>query len=374
MARKLLFVATEDWFVRSHFLPLIRAAAEMGFEPLVAARMTDAGAEIEAAGAALRPLSGQRGGYHPAHLWSQARELRALFAHEQPALIHAIALKPSFLCALAASAAPKAGLVLAITGFGYLASRNAMLKAGRAAAVSFIAHFARGKRTRLVFENEHDRRKFEKRGAPGAHMFVVPGAGVDASRFDPLSEAPTPPVRIGIASRLLRSKGLDTAIEAFSLARARNPAIELVIAGAPDPENPASFTASDVAAWSRQPGVRCIGWTSDIPGFWSDKHIAVVPSLGGEGLPKSMLEAAACRRAIITTDAPGCRDFVRDNENGVLTLRGDAHGLAQAMAQLAADAGLRARLAAQARRDVEAGYTIAHVAEAMGRAWRSLAS
>jgi glycosyltransferase involved in cell wall biosynthesis len=372
-ARKILFVATEDWFIRSHFLPLIRGAAAMGLQPLAAARMGEAADDIARAGAELRPLTGARGGYDPALLWRQAGELRALFARERPAIIHTIALKPSFLGALSSSAAPSAGLVMAITGFGYLAANSdPVLKAGRGFAISMITHYARRANTRLVFENEHDRRKFAKRGAPDAHMFVVPGAGVDAAALTPAPEPPSAPIRVGMASRLLRSKGLESALDAIAALRAEGHDIRLQIAGAPDPENPASFSAEDVAAWGRRGGVECIGWTNDINAFWAGVHIALAPSLGGEGLPKSLLEAAACGRAIVTTDAPGCRDFVRDNENGLLALRGDAAGLARAIATLAGDATLRARLGAQARRDIENGYTTHHVVAEMSRAWRSL--
>jgi glycosyltransferase involved in cell wall biosynthesis len=370
--KKLLFVATEDWFVRSHFLPFIERARAEGWTPLVAARAAAAAGDLAAAGARVIPLSGARRNLSPAALWAEARELRAVLKAERPDLIHAIALKPAVITALAAGAAPQAGLVFAITGMGYLgASRDWRLRLARAAAIHLIAQAAAARSAMLVVENAHDRRKFEKRGVRRERTLILPGAGIDPARFHASPEPPAPPFRVGLAARLLRSKGVEDAVEAVQRLRREGGDLELRIAGAPDPDNPASYSEEDMAGWGALPGVACLGWVGDISAFWADAHVAVFPSRGGEGLPKSLLEAAALGRAIVASDAPGCRDFVRDGETGLLVPRMDPAALAAAIARLAHDPALRRALAAAAREQVLSGHTHEIVAAAIAGAWES---
>ncbi len=370
--RKLLFVATEDWFIQSHFLPMLAAAREEGFEPHVAARIGEAAETLRAAGAVLHPLSGERGSFAPHSIAASAQELGALFAREKPDLIHAIGLKPSLLTSFACGSAPDAALLFAITGFGFFAASRQMLhKAMRGAAIGVIASTAIRRRASLLFENPHDRRKFEKRGAPLSRMFIAPGAGVDVTRLTPEPEPALPPFRIGLASRLVKSKGVDVALAALAKLRAEGLEAELVIAGAPDPQNPASYTEADVASWRARKGVVCVGWISDVRPFWASVHAAAIPSMGGEGLPKTLLEAAACGRALVTTDVPGCRDFVRDGETGLLVQPNDPVALAGAFRRLMNDGALRRRLAGAARREAEEEYTTTHVAAVMKDAWRT---
>jgi len=370
--RKLLFVATEDWFIQSHFLPMLAAARAEGFQTHVAARIGDAAETLRAAGAILHPLSGQRGSFAPHSIAASAQELGTLFARERPALIHAIGLKPSLLTAFAARSAPDAALLFAITGFGFFAASRQMLhKAMRGAAIGMIASTAIRRRASLLFENPHDRRKFEKRGVPMDHMFIAPGAGVDVEKLKPEPEPPAAPFRIGLASRLVKSKGVDVALAALTRLRGEGADVELVIAGAPDPQNPASYTEEDIASWRARKGVTCVGWISDVRPFWAGVHVAAIPSMGGEGLPKTLLEAAACGRALVTTDVPGCRDFVRDGETGLIVPPNDSVALATAFRRLMNDTALRRRLAAAARNEAETTYTTAHVTAVMAAAWRA---
>ena len=117
---------------------------------------------------------------------------------------------------------------------------------------------------------------------------------------------------------MLWSKGIDVAVEAVRLARAKGAAIELSLYGAPDPSNPKAIPEKTLKAWSAEPGIAWHGATRDIAGVWREHHVACLPSRGGEGLPRTLLEAAACGRAIVTTDVPGCRTLVRHDVEGLL--------------------------------------------------------
>lgn len=138
-----------------------------------------------------------------------------------------------------------------------------------------------------------------------------------------------------MVARMIRSKGVDLAVAALGQAHALGIDATLSIAGAPDPGNPRSYDAAELAAFAATPGVRMLGARDDIPALLAAAHLIVLPSRGGEGLPKALLEAAAAGRPAIVTDVPGCRDFVRPGKTGWVVPAGDVEALASAIAEAA---------------------------------------
>ena len=165
---------------------------------------------------------------------------------------------------------------------------------------------------------------------------------------------------VGFVGRLLDDKGLRTLIAAHEILARRGQAVRLLIAGEPDPANPASIPPDEIAAWARRPGIDVLGHVADIRDVWKAAHIAVLPSRR-EGLPKSLLEAAACGRAIVATDVPGCREIARPDVNALLVPVDDAPALADAIARLANDGALRRKFGAAGRQLVEAEFSAAQV-------------
>jgi glycosyltransferase involved in cell wall biosynthesis len=146
----------------------------------------------------------------------------------------------------------------------------------------------------------------------------------------------------------------------------------LSLYGEPDPGNRKAVPEATLRGWSRD-GVTWHGATDDVAGVWASHHVACLPSRGGEGLPRSLLEAAACGRACLTTDVAGCRDLVRDGVEGLLVPPGEAAPLAEALVRLAQDPALVARFGGAARLRIETGgYTEAAVTDATCRLWRDL--
>jgi glycosyltransferase involved in cell wall biosynthesis len=136
--------------------------------------------------------------------------------------------------------------------------------------------------------------------------------------------------------------------------------VRLLIAGQADPANPTSFSAAEIATWKTRANVELLGQVKDIRQVWAAAHIAVLPSRR-EGLPKSLLEAAACGRPIVATDVPGCREIARANENALLVPPDDSVALAGAIEQLASDANLRRAFSAAGRRIVESEFSSEHI-------------
>jgi glycosyltransferase involved in cell wall biosynthesis len=138
--------------------------------------------------------------------------------------------------------------------------------------------------------------------------------------------------------------------------------------------NPGAVSEAQLKAWSAEPGVAWLGRIAqaDVPAIWAAHHAAMLPSRGGEGLPRTLLEAASCGRAILTTDVPGCHDLVRHGVEGLVTPPGDAAALAASLVALAQDRALAARMGAAARARVLEGHTEQAVGAAVVALYRSM--
>jgi glycosyltransferase involved in cell wall biosynthesis len=212
-----------------------------------------------------------------------------------------------------------------------------------------------------VVQNPDDREFVIGLGVPADSVVLIPGSGVDTEKLTALPE-PEPPVTAAYVGRMLADKGVPTLIEAFArLGRAGNP-LQLLLAGDCDRENPGSLAPEQLREFASLYGIHWLGHVADIREVWRRAHFAVLASRR-EGLPKSLLEAAACGRPMVATDAPGCREVAIEGETALTVPVDDAAALADAMAKMAADADLRRKFGFNARRLVEAKFS----ADAIGR-------
>jgi glycosyltransferase involved in cell wall biosynthesis len=341
---RLLYVVTEDWYFLSHRLPMARAARQAGFEVHVATRVADGAAAVRGEGFTLHPVPFARGRLSPFGAWATVRALRRVHRAVKPAIVHHVSLQAAVLGSLAAWGRPVHG-VNALTGLGYAFVSGSR----RATLLRRLLRWLLGRpRQTVLVQNADDRDALVALGIEPERIALIPGSGVDVEALQPLPE-PAGPVAMAFVGRLLTDKGIHTLITAHRLLRQRGTAIELLIAGTPDPANPASLTKAEAEALNREPGIRWLGQVGDIAALWARAHIAVLPSRR-EGLPKSLLEAAACGRPMVATDVPGCREIVRRGDTGLLVPVDDAEALACAIETLAASSELRARYGAAARR------------------------
>jgi glycosyltransferase involved in cell wall biosynthesis len=351
---KLIYLVTEDWYFWSHRLPMARAAQRAGFDVAVATRIAEHGERIRAEGFALHPLSWRRRDIGP---WASLRaiaEIYRLYSRERPLLVHHVALKPAVLGSTAALLAGVPAVVNAVTGVGFVASSPSLRARLLRRPMDFaLARLLERANSRIIVQNAADRTLLlALRAGAGERVVVIRGSGVDTAHFRATPEPPAPPVVAGYAGRLLADKGIAALVEAQQSLRRRGSDLRLMLAGAPDPENPSSIDAATLAAWQALPGVTWLGEVGDIRALWSKAHIAVLASRR-EGLPKSLLEAAAMGRPLVATDVPGCREIARDGENALLVPADDTVALAAALERLAGDAALRRRFGAASRALVE---------------------
>ena len=359
--RTLVFVVTEDWFFVSHFLPMARAAIAMGLSVAVICRVRDHRAAIEATGARVVPLEAERSSLNPMAAGYAAGQLSAMLKALKADIVHCIALRGILIGGTAAAMAGISRRVYALTGLGLMGAReDATGKLSRTAIKALIRGPLASRDTRYLLENPDDARALGLDPADTA-VTIVGGAGVDPDAFAPRPLPVQPPLRVAIVARMLWSKGIDVAVEAVRIAHAQGAEIELSLYGAPDPSNRRAIPEATLRDWSQgslESGVTWHGPTRDVAGVFAAHHVGCLPSRGGEGLPRTLLEAAASGRAILTSDVPGCRALVREGIEGLLVPPGDPGALAAALVRLAADPALVARMGEAARRRIlEGGYT-----------------
>ncbi|MFN3656963.1 MAG: glycosyltransferase family 4 protein [Pseudolabrys sp.] len=355
----LAYVVTEDWYFLSHRLPMARAAREAGYDVHVIAHVNEGRAAIEREGFTLHAVVWRRGSVHPLGFIGNIRAVRAVYRAIAPALVHNVALQPSIVGSLAAEGLPCVRLN-ALAGLGFVFT-SATLKARLVRPVlrGLLRHVLGHPRGYALVQNPDDRAAVEALGVAVEKIFVVPGSGVETDRFVPLPE-PEGEVAAAFVGRLLDDKGVRSLVEAQAILTRRGVPVRLLIAGDPDPANPVSIPPQEIAGWASRPGIEVLGHVADIRDVWKRAHIAVLPSRR-EGLPKSLLEAAACGRAIVATDVPGCREIARPGVNALLVPPDDAQALADAVGRLAGDAALRRAYGAAGRALAENEFSAAKV-------------
>lgn len=353
--RRLLYVVTEDWAFLSHRLPMARAARDAGFEVHVATRVSRGAAAIEAERFTLHPIPFARGSLSPLAAIASIAALRRVRHDVKPELTHHVALQACVLGMLS-TLGQSAACINAFIGLGYsFTSETGKARAIRA-LIGLLLRFLINRRDCVALvQNKDDRAALVSLGLAQNRIALIPGSGVDVNRLMPLAEPNGAPT-FGFVGRLLEDKGIRTVVAAHRLLRTRIPDARLLIAGTSDPANPASVAEAEAKSWSTEGGIAWLGYVGDIVDFWSKVHVAVLPSRR-EGLPLSLLEAAACGRAMIASDVPGCREIVIHEQTGLLFPVDNALALADAMGRLAADPRLRARYAMAARKLVIERFT-----------------
>lgn len=350
MSARLLYFVTEDWYFCSHRLPLAIAAREAGYDVTVVTRVREHGEAIRVAGLHLVPFEIARSGMNPLRELATLWRLIALYRQLQPDVAHHVAMKPVLYGSLAASLTGVRGVVNALAGMGWLftsASGGARL-IKRGVRLTMGRLLSRGV---ALVQNPDDAVLLARLGVPRENIRRIAGSGVDLARFHYVGEPEGVPV-IVLPARLLWDKGVGEFVEAARILKLRGTNARFVLVGDPDPANPASVSAAQVADWVRDGAVEHMGWVSDMPTVFANAHIVCLPSYR-EGLPKALIEAAAAGRPIVTTDVPGCREVVDDGVHGLCIAPRNTDALAAALAKLIADPALRTRMGMAARKRAE---------------------
>lgn len=356
--RRLLYAINNPAFFLSHRLPLAIAAREAGYDVHVATMDGPTVPKILSLGFTHHVIPMSRSGRNPFREFRVMLAFRRLFIRLQPAIVHAVTIKPLLYGGIAARLTNVPAFIGAVSGLGFVFTggdpkRNMI----RWAATRLYSLALGHPNSRVIFQNSGDRDMLQDAGAvrPG-QVVMIRGSGVDLNDFPVRPEPEGPPVAV-MVSRLLNDKGANEFVQAARLTQGHPSGLRWVLVGSPDLGNPASVSMETFQQWQQEGIVECLGERTDIAACYQRSHIAVLPSYR-EGLPKSLIEAAASGRAVVTTDVPGCRDAIEPGKTGLLVPAKDAQALADAVVRLAEDAPLRRQMGQAGRQLAETAFDI----------------
>lgn len=361
--KKILFVVNAPWFFVSHRLPLATAAKKLGYEVHVA---TSHGPEIEI-------IKTQGLNHHTIpftrsnqNLFSNIKilfSLVRLFKSIKPDIVHLVTIKPVIFGGIAARMVGIKSVVAAISGLGTVFIDNSIQgNFRRIIVIKLYKEAFRHSRLAVIFQNLDDRNIFlENNLVSSKDVRIIRGSGVILSDYPYVSE-PSSINTVVMAARLLRDKGVFEFIEAAKILKSQGKKIRFRLLGDLDNENKSSISKMDYKKLKADGIVELLGFRQDIAYQYANAHIVCLPSYR-EGLPKSLLEAAACGRAVVTTDVPGCRDAIIPGITGLLCSVKDPNSLAKAILELIDDPSKRQEMGRAGRELAEEEFAIEKIIE-----------
>lgn len=357
--KRLLFVVTEDWYFVSHRLPIARAALAAGYEVFVATRLGEKADAIVREGfvpVSLKRM--RRSGRNPFRELASIAELVTIYRSYRPSIVHHVAMKPVLYGSIAARLVGVAATVNNVAGLGFVFSSKAVYaKALRRLIAPLLKYALRQRQSLTIVQNRDDARVLaDDIGVAPEKIRLVKGSGVDLAQFSLIRRESSPPIVL-LASRMIKEKGIEDFVRAAANLRKMNVVARFILAGAPDPENPHSIPETLLRRYHEEGLVEWWGHRDNVPEIIRETAIVCLPTTYGEGIPKTLIEAAAGECPIVAYDVPGCREIVTDGVNGMLVPAEDVGRLAEAIAELLADPGQRRRMGAQGRMIVQAEFS-----------------
>jgi len=339
---KVILFANTDWYIYNFRIGLVRELRARGHDVILLSPPGNFHKRLQADGFKWFQFSLSRQGINPFSEIQTLWKLFHLYKRIKPDIVHHFTIKPVIYGSIAAHFLGRNNIINSITGLGHL-----FIDTG------FITHILRGfaktlyrlslRHTQVIFENPEDQDTFiQNRLLNPKQTHLILGTGVDVKKFQPSPNKNDPPLVL-FASRLLITKGLLEFVEAANQLQQKGLKARFVIAGTPDPGNPASISPEQIDAWQRFDFIETWGWQDYMPNALAKASIFCLPSYR-EGVPNALLEAAACGLPIVTTDVPGCRDVVADRVNGLLVPVRDSQALADAIEELLNNQELRIKM------------------------------
>lgn len=373
-SRRTVVVSTNCcWTLDNFRLPLIRALQQARLRVVAAAPWDRHARQLEKAGLVFAPLSMSLVGTGPLEAARTVAAYLRLYRRERPVLVHHFAAKAILLGSVAAHIAGVPAIINTLPGRG---DALAHFDGPRGRTLAILLRAALRPPARITFQNDADRAFFVGRGlVDHEQTALIPGSGIDTNRFYPspaADRAPSAPTRFLMYGRMLWDKGVREYCEAANILAVAGCA-ECRLVGGAAPGNPTGLDPEWISnpgtipgAWLAKAAEGAVSWyphTEDVRPHLAWADVVVLPSYYREGLPRSLLEALACGKAVITTDTPGCRTCVEPGRNGLLIPPRDVSALAAAMSRLAVEPELVQAMGRRSRELALARFTDAHVVE-----------
>lgn len=364
--RTLLYFVNVDWFFISHRLPIALKALQQGFHVVIACRFTTHREQLESMGFETYEIPFSRSGVG---LFSEMKTLlnvRQVISLTRPDIIHSITIKPVIYSGLMRKTLfRKSAMVSAISGLGYVFTSPTLRARLIKLTVSLLYKISlSGKRKIVIFQNISDESILSNIvGLTRDDKVLIKGSGADLNVYNYKPEMEECSVKVSMACRLLKDKGVYEYIEAAKLVKEKYPDVDFLLIGTPDIENPNSVMIHEIEKWANDGVVKYLGHRTDIAEIFSQSNIVCLPSFYGEGVPKVLIEAAACGRAIVTTNNPGCRDAIIHGQTGLCVPIKNSQALAGAIISLIEQPELRRKMGIAARDFAEQEFDVNSVVD-----------
>lgn len=356
---RITYFANSDWYLYNFRAPLALAARK-AFDAEIHCICPDGPyrPRLEAMGFSWFNAPVERQGANPLAEWALQNQVRGILRESRPDLLHNFTLKSVIWGTRAARSEGVPAVVNALAGMGSV-FRGGTWKGTllRPLVTSLLRQTLSGPNQRAIFQNPDDLQlAIDRLKLDPAKSVLIRGSGVDTTRFTPAQELPHPP-RILFVGRLLKDKGVLDFCTAAGIIHEKAPQISFQIAGTLDSGNPSSLQDMDVQRISTlQPYLEFLGHVEDMPSCYRQASMAVLPSYG-EGVPRSLIEAASCGLPLVSTDVPGCREIVQNDLNGMTVPPKDPQALADAILRLLKQPGLAAALGRHSRLLAESEFS-----------------
>lgn len=374
MKKALFIVVNVDWFFLSHRLPIALAAKEKGYRVTIVSKDTGKREEIEALGLRFINVEFERSGANPLHELRCIKILYKIYKLEKPDIIHHVTLKASLLGCLAAKLSGIKRIVNAISGFGYnFTDERTGIKQRIIRTMMNMAF--KSKKFHFIFQNPDDINQFMKFNfVSESQIHLIKGSGVDLNKFTYEKPISKEKVQVILPARMLYDKGIIEFIQAAKKIKDKVvDKAEFVLVGDCDTINLSGIKEEDIKREIDVPFLNWIGFKKDIFSFIKKSDIVVLPSYR-EGLPKSLIEACAVGRPIVTTDVEGCRECVIEGYNGYLVPAKNIETLSEKMEDLINDPEKRTRMGINGRILAEKNFSIDFVIREHLRIYKDLES
>lgn len=360
MTKKILFVVNVDWFFISHRLPLALEALKRGYEVHIACGITDKKEYLESLGLIVHPLNLSRSGTGIKGEIKAFCEIYNLLKEINPNIAHFVTIKPVLYGGIASRFLSIHNKVFSISGLGFIFIKQGLKATLVRMLIKTMYKFALGgKNSHVIVQNPDD--KAVVNSIVKVPITLIRGSGVDLNQYE-YNEEKNENIKVSMACRLLKDKGVFEYIEASKILKKKYLNVKFELYGDIDIHNPASLTNNDIENIKKDGIVKVYGFSGDIAKIFSDTNIVVLPSYR-EGLPKVLIEAAACGRAVVTTDVPGCRDAIECNITGLLCEVKNPKSLAEQIEKLIIDNHLRNSMGKEGRKLAENEFDINKVVE-----------
>lgn len=352
---KILFFANTDWYLYNFRLSLAQSLRNAGHEVVLLSPSGDYAPRLVEAGFRWLEFNFSRQGINPVAELNTIAALRRVYQDEKPDLVHHFTIKCVLYGSFAARRAGIGAIVNSITGLGYVFSDQFPARVLRLLVKRLYRSAVAG--TQVIFQNPDDRDLFlNLKLVQPEQATLILGSGVNPDRFSPMTEPDNLPVVV-LPARMLWDKGIAEFVRAAQILRAEGLRARFALVGKSDPQNPNSISYDQLCQWQKEGDVEWWGWQENIASVFAMAHVICLPTSYREGVPRVLIEAAACGKPLVATDVPGCREVVRPEENGLLVPPRDAEKLADALRRLIRDRELRLRMGARGRELVLAEFS-----------------